>query len=469
MNPPHDVDTIAAIATPPGKGGLGVIRISGPESALIGAALFSSKSPRFAGFVPRMLHYGLIRDASGRPLDEVLAAFMPGPHSYTGEDVLEIQGHGGPAALRRILMAVIEAGARPARAGEFTKRAFLNGRLDLSQAEAVAELTGAANAAQADMALARLQGLTGEKARELREILEELRAKICLAVDFPEEDVECLSYEEFSESVGRVIDRVDGLLRAHERARPFREGALAVIFGRVNAGKSSLFNALLGRERAIVTDIPGATRDYLEEGLDLDGLPVRLADTAGLRETADAIERLGLDRSRELAAQADIGLYVVDGAAPFAHDEDPEDVAIARRLGADRVIAVVNKADLSPASPDPFEKCRELGFTPVRVCAKTGQGLDELAGLMRERLTGGPETLAASEAAAAPPSLREAEALKSARRELAALCADIDARIPFDLLSVRLEAACADLAAITGEIIPEGVLESLFASFCIGK
>ncbi len=469
MHPPYDADTIAAIATPPGKGGLGVIRVSGPRSAAIGAALFTATNPAFAGFVPRVLHHGLVRDRSGRPLDETLVVLMPGPRSYTGEDVLEIQGHGGPAAMRRVLSAVLAEGARPAQAGEFTKRAFLNGRLDLSQAEAVAELTGAASETQADMALSRLRGLTGAKARQLREILEELRAKVCLAVDFPDEDVECLSREEFSDKVETVLSRVDELLRAHERARPFREGALAVLFGRVNAGKSSLFNALLGRDRAIVTDIPGATRDYLEEGLDLDGLPVRLADTAGLRETEDAIERLGLDRSRDLAAQADIGVFVIDGAAPFSPEDAAEDLAIAKALGPERVIAAINKTDLPPAFPDPCEECRKMGFTPVRVCAKTGQGLDELAGLVRERLTGGKNGPGAPEAGEAPPSLREAESLRKARLELSALLADIAAGIPFDLMGVRLDTVCADLAAITGEIAPEGVLESVFASFCIGK
>lgn len=466
MSMPRQADIIAAIATPPGKGGLGVIRLSGPGSLEMGGALFHSSRPGFTGFSPYRLHHGTIRDASGRVLDEVLAVFMPGPASYTGEDVLEIQGHGGPAVLRRVLEAVMAAGARPALPGEFTKRAFLNGRMDLSQAEAVAELAGAGNAAQADMALARLRGLVGDRVRELRAALEDLRAKLCLAVDFPDEDVECLSYRDFAAAVDGVTAQTDELLRSFDRSRPWREGALAVLFGRVNAGKSSLFNAFLGRERAIVTASPGATRDFLEEALDLDGLPVRLADTAGLRQAVDEAELLGLDRSRELAAQADLGLYIVDGAAPYAPDDDPEDRRLAESLGPERVIAVVNKADLPQATPDPAGECERMGFTVIRISAKTGLGIDELARLMRERLTGGEES---PEPERPVPNLREALALKDARRELAELKEDIALRTPFDLLGVRLETACAKFSEITGEIAPDDVLNSIFASFCIGK
>ncbi len=465
-------DTIAAAATPPGRGGVGIIRVSGPAARNVGEALFASSRADFSGFLPHRLHHGVFLDERGAVLDEILAAFMPGPNSYTGEDVLEFHCHGGPVVLRRGLAAVFASGARPAEAGEFTKRAYLNGRLDLTRAEAVAELINAGSAVQADMAAARLRGLAGDRTQKLRAALEALRAKLCLAVDFPEEDVECLGREEFAEAVEDIAARIRELLSVHERSRPWREGALAVLFGRVNAGKSSLFNALLGRERAIVAALPGTTRDFLEEGLDLDGLPVRLADTAGLRRTDDQVERIGLDRSLELARQADLGLYVVDGAAPFAAGADSADAdasiseLLLETLGPKRILAVCNKADLPPADPDPAAACAALGFEVVRLSAVTGEGLNDLPAAMRRRLLDGA---ASPEAARNAPNEREARALAAALEELDGLAADIKALLPYDLLGVRLETAGAFLAEITGEITSDEVVNAVFDAFCIGK
>jgi tRNA modification GTPase len=463
----RDRDMIVARATPPGAGGVAVVRLCGQGCRQAALSLFRSARPGFTDFRPYRLHHGHLHAPDGRRIDEVLAAFMPGPGSYTGEDTVEISCHGGPATTGAVVAACLEAGARPANPGEFTLRAFLNGRLDLSQAQAVAELVAAVTPVQADMALARLDGAMGNLVRELRHSLESLRAGVCLAVDFPEEDVECLSPEDFAAGAARAGDRIRRLLEAGARARPFREGASVALFGRVNAGKSRLFNALLGRERAIVTGIPGTTRDYLEETLDLSGMPVRLTDTAGLRETTDEAEQAGRDRGAARVRQAHLALFVVDGSVPLpaAADDAARELALARELGPGRAAAVVNKADLSPGAPDPAPTLSDMGFEVVRVSAATGQGLDRLTDLVRRRL--GADNAPPADAIA--PNQREAAALARAARELDALLEDLAAGVPYDLLGVRLETACAALSDITGEMTPEAVLRSIFDAFCIGK
>ncbi|MEA4855825.1 MAG: tRNA uridine-5-carboxymethylaminomethyl(34) synthesis GTPase MnmE [Solidesulfovibrio sp.] len=457
-------DTIAAVATPPGRGGVGIVRLAGPLAREVGARLFASARPGFAGLKPYRLHHGTIRDPGGRLLDEGMVAFMPGPGSYTGEDTVEFFCHGAPAVLRAVLAACFALGARPAGPGEFTKRAFLNGRLDLSQAAAVAELIAARGEAEADIARTRLSGAVGQAARELGAALDDLRAGICLAVDFPEEEVECLPKAAFATSVAAAIARIDGLLAATRRARPFRQGARAALFGRVNAGKSSLFNALLGADRALVADAPGTTRDYLEEGLDLDGLPVRLTDTAGLRATPDAVEAAGKARGMGLAAVAELGLFVVDGSTPYAPDAEAE--ALVEKLGPGKVLAVLSKADLPPGVPDPRERLAAMGLAAVAVSARTGFGLAALLTAMRARLTSdaGPP-----EPGAPAPSEREAASLAAARDELSALVTDIAADVPYDLMGARLETARTLVADITGETTADEVLNAVFERFCIGK
>jgi tRNA modification GTPase len=466
-------DTIAAIATPPGRGGVGIVRVSGPDARAVGRRLFRSSRPGFAGLLPYRLHHGWVHDAAGERLDEVLAAFMPGPGSYTGEDVLELQGHGGPAVLRAVLAAALACGARMAEPGEFTYRAFCNGRMDLTQAEAVAELIAAPTAAGAALARTRLAGDLGRGVAGLRARLEDLRARLCVAVDFPDDEVECLAPEAFAAGVRAVREELAALVRSFERGRVWREGALCVLAGRVNAGKSSLMNALLGRERAIVTDVPGTTRDWLEEALDLDGLPVRLVDTAGLRETGDAAERAGLERGRELTHRADVVLVVVDRTLPLAE----EDMALARALGPGRALAVLNKADLPGAAqeqagpgtlgaPDAAQWFAGAGFEVAHVSARTGQGLAALCDALRARALGGGAGPATGELV---PNMRQARALAAAHDALEALEADLRAALPYDLLGVALETACTHLAEITGEITPSEVLDNVFGAFCIGK
>ncbi|EGB16432.1 tRNA modification GTPase TrmE [Pseudodesulfovibrio mercurii] len=462
LDPRHAQDTIAAIATPPGDGGVGIIRISGPRARAIARALFRPAVASFTDFAPYRLHHGRVVDAREAVLDDVLCAFMPGPNSYTGEDVVELNCHGGRTVLAAVLQECLDRGARLAERGEFTYRAFMHGRMDLSQAEAVAEMIHAPTKAALHLAQVKLSGLLGRRIADLRARLEGLRAQLAVAVDFPDEELECLSPDELAGTVEAVRADIAGLLRAVDRTRAWREGALVVLAGRVNAGKSSLMNALLGRNRAIVTDRPGTTRDYLEETLNLDGLSIRLADTAGMRATDDAVEAAGLEMGRELRDRAALVLLLLDGTAAA----DAETLDAARRMGPDKGLAVLNKADLDAFDETGGAQLAALGFETLAVSAKTGAGLDRLAARIRERVLRGagqpdPDELA--------PNARQAAVLAEADRELAGLAADAGAGIPYDLLSVRLETACDVLASITGEIAANDVLNAIFDTFCIGK
>jgi len=477
---PVPADTIAAIATAPGEGAVGVVRLSGPLCKEILKTIFRPSSRHFQDFIPRTLHHGHIVDSEGRAVDEVLAVFFPGPHSFTGEDAAEIQGHGGPAVLRAVLETVLDHGSRleaetrgvvrQAERGEFTRRAFINGRMDLARAEAVAELVAAPCPEGARLALAKLEGLLGKKVQELRDRLEQARQRVCLAVDFPEEEAECLPPDLFLTEIREVADGVRALLAGYQRARCWREGALVVLAGPVNAGKSSLMNALLGRPRALVADVPGTTRDYLEESTTFDGLPVRLMDTAGLRDDeyaeADAVEQEGIRRGREMMETAQAVLVVLDGARAAEHSRTDEffaaEFALIRRLGPDRCVAVWNKADVIP-SPGCLQGLPEE--TPlVEVSARTGQGLESLVRTAVRVCNAAPP-----QTGDMAPNLRQARCLEKALTELQALEDDIMAGMPPDLCGLRLEGAVSHLADITGLNSAEETLNAIFADFCIGK
>jgi len=455
-------DTIAAIATPPGDGGVGIIRISGKQCRTVAGALFRATSKSFTDFIPYRLHYGHVLDENENELDDVLCAFMPGPNSYTGEDVVEINCHGGRAVLSAVLEEILHRGVRLAERGEFTYRAFMNGRMDLSQAEAVAEMIHAPTKAAMHLAQVKLSGLLGQKIADLRARLEHLRAQLCIAVDFPEDEIECLSPEELIETSSSVRTEIDELMSAVDRTKAWREGALVVLAGRVNAGKSSLMNALLGRNRAIVTDQPGTTRDYLEESINLDGLNIRLADTAGIRKTDDAIEAAGLEKGRELMEQADLVLLLADGTAPLTD----ETLSTADNLNPQKTLLVLNKSDLNGFDTDNAAKIATRDLETLSISAKTGTDIDTLCTRIRDRILQGagqpdPDELA--------PNARQAAVLGEAAHELFELEQDTAAGIPYDLLSVRLETACNTLSGITGEIASNDVLNSIFDAFCIGK
>lgn len=461
-------DTIAAIATAPGAGGVGIIRLSGPEAHDILLSMFRPSSTKFRDFTPRMLHHGHLLDEQNREADDGLVVFFKGPHSFTGEDCAEIQGHGGPAVMAALLDSVLSRGARMAERGEFTRRAFLNGRMDLSQAEAVAELIAAPSREGVYLASAKLDGLLGRRVEELRDRLEYLRQRICLAIDFPDEEGECLPPQEFTSITEEVAAGLRALLAGYERARCWREGALVVLAGQVNAGKSSLMNAFLGRQRAIVTEKPGTTRDYLEEQTTLAGLPVRLVDTAGLRDHSDdSIELEGMRRGRELAMNARCVLVVLDGTRGAESPSDPSAVygaegKLVEELGPERCITVWNKADLFPL-PEGMDNFHGSRILPVS--AREGAGIDRLSSAIRE-LCLKDETPQEGDIA---PNLRQARQLRRALDALDELQKAIALSVPPDLCSIHLETACAFLADITGLNSTEDTLNAIFSSFCIGK
>lgn len=459
-------DTISAIATPVGAGGVGIIRISGSAAKSILARMFLPLSSRFENFRPWTLHRGRIMDNSGEALDDVLAVFMPGPRTFTGEDVVEIHCHGGPVLMRTILETSILLGARLAERGEFSRRAFMNGRMDLTQAEAVAEMIAAPTRAALRVGAAKLDGLLGRRVQALRQQLEQLRMLLCVAIDFPEEDVECLEPHDFIQKVNAIAEAVEALCRGYARSRCWQEGALVVLAGTVNVGKSSLMNALLGRNRALVTDIPGTTRDFLEEFLDIQGLPVRLTDTAGLRQSDDLVENLGVERSRERMDAADVVLLVVDGTVGLQE----QDRQMLEGIDPRRVMLVWNKADLAPEAhiPSWWQALTMAGADAVHiVSAREGTGLDALcAALHRVVLASNAQQ---PDAGALAPNMRQAAALEKALQDLRALEADIAGKMSYDICSVRLDSAAAALGEVTGLDSTEEVLNRIFSTFCIGK
>jgi tRNA modification GTPase len=472
-----DNDTLAAMATPPGSGGIAILRISGPAAFRVLERLFlpgsappAADAPRSPFLLrPRHMYFGHALDREGRILDQVLAVFMPGPHSATGEDVAEIHCHGGQGIAAALLESCLAAGARLAGPGEFTRRAFLNGRVDLTQAEAVAEIISASSREGIRLAQAKLDGLLGRRIAALRADLDALRQTIILAVDFPEEEGEVFLRPAFAAALERIRADIRVLLASFRRARLWREGARVVLAGRVNAGKSSLFNALLGRRRTIVSDLPGTTRDYIEESVSLEGLPVRLTDTAGLRPDGDGIEVEGMGLSRRLAEEADCLLLVVDACEGIAPDD--RDFLAAHRGAASqgRLLLVLNKTDRAGDGQAAARNLLPENCPVFAVSARDGDGLGELIRGIREAVQGrgkgclepGPGDLA--------PNVRQAGLLETVLEELTALGEDLDRQLPPDILGVRLDAAADALDEVTGGSSTEELLDRIFSSFCIGK
>ena len=469
----HDAatgETIAAIATPPGVGGIGIIRISGPASKAVLERFFRPSGKAFTEYVPWKLHHGHVIAGDGTKLDEAWSVFMPGPHTFTGEDVAELHCHGGPALLSIILNEVLQI-ARPAQRGEFSKRAFLNGRMDLSQAEAVAELIAAPSREGAELALGKLDGVLFRRVTALREQLEVLRANMCLAVDFPDDEVEGMGRDALLAGIHAVNESIGSLLAGVERTRCWREGVVIALTGPVNAGKSSLMNALLGRSRAIVTEQPGTTRDFLEESVMLAGIPARLVDTAGIRpaewETQDAIEAEGIRMGLSRVHEADVCVVLIDGIQGLV----TETVSLLKNMDARRTIVAWNKNDVAPA-PEDFLTGRGLWGTVcagrVALSAKTGQGLEELALLVRHIVLEGQSAQATLQDEVAP-NVRQAAALQQAHTALCELAVDVTQSLPYELCLIRLEEAAQALGSVTGIDTTDEVLNRIFESFCIGK
>ncbi|HEX9036540.1 MAG TPA: tRNA uridine-5-carboxymethylaminomethyl(34) synthesis GTPase MnmE [Ktedonobacterales bacterium] len=465
-----DEDTIAAIATPPGPGGVGVIRISGPRAFAIGAALFRPAHPASPGEPPpsHLLVYGHIVDpASGEMVDETLAVFMRAPRTYTREDVVEIQGHGAPLTLRRILALALAAGARLARPGEMTLRAFLNGRIDLAQAEAVMDLVNAGSDAARRLALRQLQGELSARTAAIRSAALGALVRIEASIDFPEEEVPPPDPEELRGLLGAAAEETARLLAGVERGRVQREGLRVALVGRPNAGKSSLLNALLGMERAIVTPVAGTTRDTIEEMARLGDIALHLVDTAGLTPTNDPIERLGVERSRAAAREAGALVFVLDGAEPLT----PLDYAAARELrdlvgeAPVPLVLALSKHDLPPALAPADVEDLWPGAPVVQVSARSRAGVVPLEEALA-RLAQSGDGQAADPLVA---SARHADALRRVAENLAAALAALDGHTPLDFVAIDTRAALDALGEITGETATADLLGQIFAEFCIGK
>lgn len=447
----HSHDTIAAIATAAGAGGVGVVRISGPQ-ALALAESICTKS-----LTPRHAHYARFHDERGETLDDGIALYFKAPASYTGEDVVELQAHGSPAVLRQLLDRCCALGARMARPGEFSERAFLNGKLDLAQAEAVADLIAAGDARAARAARRSLDGVFSRRVDALADALLRLRIHVEAAIDFVDEPLDTLGGEALRSGLAQAAADLDALLREAERGRKLRDGLHAVIVGPPNAGKSSLLNALAGSERAIVSDIAGTTRDLLRETVRVDGVELTLVDTAGLRTGGDTIEREGMRRAESELTRADLAIVVLDA----------REVAAGRAAVAEAIadvpqrLWVLNKTDLLAGLPvDPPRPENDL----VRVSARTGAGLDVLHARLRALAAGdGDGTEGAFSARA-----RQVDALRRAAQELAAARQQLDGDM-LELTAESLRAGHDALGEITGRLAPDDLLGHIFSSFCIGK
>lgn len=457
-------DTIAAIATAPGEGAICVVRLSGPDSLAIADRIFRCRGAKPSERPGNTFVYGHIVRLGGEPargvsetLDEVIMLIFRAPHSYTREDVVEIQGHGGGVCARRILETVLEAGARLAEPGEFTKRAFLNGRIDLVQAEAVVDLIRARSDRAAAAAIEQLDGHLSTTLAGTYDLLLGVSAEVEAALDFSEEEVPCPLIEDCIRRLGLAWEQMQQLLDTWNEGHLLRDGALVVISGRPNAGKSTLFNVLLGRDRAIVTHLPGTTRDVIEETVLLDGFPIRLADTAGLRDTECQIETEGIRRARDWIERADVNLHVVDASVSLTQ----EDCEQLKGLNPDRAVVILNKADLGLVVQP--QEC--LGLSAVVCSLLSGSGVDVLRAVLLSKLHAGPS---------APPhasiSERHRQGLISAQGAIVdaiGLLRRGEEGIAF--AASKMREAIESIGTILGRVYAEDVLESIFSRFCIGK
>jgi tRNA modification GTPase len=454
-------DTIAAVATPIGEGGVAIVRISGPDAERISKEIFSRDGGGNSTLRSHTLHYGTIQEPHSKvALDKVLLALMRKPRSYTGEDVVEVHCHGGPFLVRRVLELILSRGARHAEPGEFTKRAFLNGRLDLAQAEAVLDLIRARTNEGMKIALRQVQGELSEWVAELREGLLDILVQIEAAIDFPEEEIELLHREQLASKIETLRATVSRLIASYEWGRLFREGARVCIVGKPNVGKSSLLNSLLGEERVIVTPMPGTTRDVVEESINLGGLPVVLWDTAGIRESKDQVEKMGVDFSLRRLNAAEAALVVLDGSAPLSG----EDYSILAAIKGKKGLVVINKNDLSQKLGSHGVAEQAPGKAIFSVSAKNGAGLEGLKQALRELLLG-----ADREMPVVINNLRHKAALEGAQENLTAAIDALQSSLPPEMVAVDLQGAKDRLEEVIGSVTNDRILERIFANFCIGK
>lgn len=453
-------DTIAAIATAQAPSAIGVLRLSGPDTRRILNRVFRPKNGRpMSEQEPRRLVLGEVLDREGRVIDSALAVLFPGPGSYTGEDCGELQCHGSPVVLDEALSALFAAGARQARGGEFTQRAFLNGRMDLLQAEAVADLIDAETAQAARCAVDQIEGALSRGVDELYDSLMALAARFYAVVDYPDEDIGDLSEEELLDTLRRAQNRLEALLASFSRGRLLRQGVPTVLLGRPNVGKSSLLNALLGYDRAIVTEVAGTTRDTVEEKLRLGHVLLRLCDTAGIRTSGDTVERLGVERSVAAARRASLALLVLDGSQPLGPDDE---TAIQTARQVPNLIVVVNKADL-PRRLDIGALADDFDHV-LSVSARSGEGMEALCQAIGELYP-----VAEGQPGQLLTNARQADAVSRALNAVRSARSALRVGMTPDVVLTDVEAALAALGELNGKRIRDDLIQNIFSRFCVGK
>lgn len=459
----NQTDTIAAIATPPGVGGIGVIRISGPHALALASKVFRAPSGASLCDAPsHTIHYGhIVEPKTGNVVDEVMAAVMRAPRTFTAEDVVELSTHGSPAVLQKTLGLLLQAGARMAQAGEFTKRAFLNGRVDLARAEAVLDVIHADSDASIKNAVSQLEGGLSRQIEQIRAPLLYTAAQFAAAVDYPDDEIADLSEEGLHITLTEAVSACDTLLAGADSGRIAKEGLRCILAGKPNVGKSSLLNALTQSQRAIVTEVAGTTRDVIEESISIDGVALRLFDTAGLRETGDAVEKIGVDRTRQYIESADLVLALFDNAVPIT-EEDKEILALTAQK---KRIIVVNKSDLA-AAYDLSALQEQVGGDPiVAISAKTNDGVETLRRTIASTCSLG----AVSASSTLVSNLRHIEALTAAKAALAGALETLDSGMPIDMCIIDISAALESLGQITGASVSADIVDEIFAQFCVGK
>jgi len=449
-----DKDTIAAVATPPGQGGIAVVRISGSQSADVLSRVFKTKQP----LKSHMMRYGRFVDGTVT-VDEGMAVFFASPHSYTGEDSAELYCHGSYITTQAVLTAALNGGARMAQPGEFTRRAFMNGRIDLSQAEAVADLIGARSASGAKIALSQLSGRLRNSISSIINTLIRSEAEVAVTVDYPEDDIEDATSQRVTGLIKTVMEELDALLRHASAGRIYREGVRCAILGQPNVGKSSLLNALLGEDRAIVTDEAGTTRDSLEAEIDIGGLNLILIDTAGIRSAQSLPEQLGVQRAQRSADTAQLIFFILDATRPVTLEE----LELYRQYKHIPHIVLINKQDVDAARhfvlPGEY-----LDAPQAEISALTGQGIEQLEALILGLLTDG---FGAGEAVLS--NVRHIDAVRRARAAVARAADTLSAGYPPDLVTLDLREARSYLASVTGQGVDEDLIDNIFSRFCVGK
>lgn len=455
-------DTIAAIATAPGEGGIGIIRISGEKSLQVAQSIFKSKSGKMIkDYNARTLIYGTVVD-NEKVIDEVLVAYMKGPNSYTAEDVIEINCHGGFISVKKILELILSKGVRLAEAGEFTKRAFLNGRIDLSQAEAIIDVIKSKTDMAHEVAQSQLEGSLAKKIKDLRMNVTEVLAHLEVSIDFAEEDVEEITYQTLEEKALELRNEIKKLYDTAESGKILRDGLKTVIVGKPNVGKSSLLNSILGENRAIVTDIAGTTRDVIEEFVNIKGIPLKIVDTAGIRETEDVVEKIGVEKSRESFSTADLVIMVLDASRKLSE----EDMEILESLKNKKTIVLLNKMDLE--SQIELEKIEEFVNSEdiIKISALKHQGIEELQDKIEAMVYHGSVKNSSN---LMITNSRHKDALFKAYESINDAISAIEQRMPYDFIEVDFKNIWDYLGYINGDTVREDLLDTIFANFCIGK